>query len=167
MDQVVVLTSLFCSQVLSREEDHENYNKSKSEKRGSSFRGLEDIKPQAFKPQSLRVTGLSIHGPTERTSNYKQTFSSNLHNPRSSVSKNEILKRTKSKKEGSSYQLGHQVSSKWSAGTGPRIGCVADYPVKLRVQALEVLNLSPRDPMGTTASNDPAAASFANYCRIM
>lgn len=64
-------------------------------------------------------------------------------------------------------QLGHQVSSKWSTGTGPRIGCVADYPMKLRVQALEVLNLSPRDPMARTASSNSARASVANYCRIM
>lgn len=155
------------SQVLSQEEDHENYNKSKSEKQGSSFRGSEDIKKQEIKPQSLRATGLSIHGPPERTSSYKQSFSSNLHSPRSSVSKNEILQRIKSKKVENSYQLGHQVSSKWSTGTGPRIGCVADYPMKLRVQALEVLNLSPRDPMARTASSNSARASVANYCRIM
>ena len=46
----------------------------------------------------------------------------------------------------SSYQLGHQLSSKWSTGAGPRIGCVKDYPLEVRVQALEFVNLSPRVP---------------------
>ncbi|KAL3581279.1 hypothetical protein D5086_015611 [Populus alba] len=41
--------------------------------------------------------------------------------------------------EASSYQLGHQLSLKWSTGAGPRIGCVADYPLKLREASSHVL----------------------------
>ncbi|KAL5710683.1 hypothetical protein ACHQM5_021218 [Ranunculus cassubicifolius] len=60
------------------------------------------------------------------------------------VPKDKILHRMNSKKVVNSYQLGHQLAMKWSTGTGPRIGCVADYPIELRLQALEFVNLSPR-----------------------
>ncbi|XP_061371098.1 IQ domain-containing protein IQM1-like [Gastrolobium bilobum] len=36
------------------------------------------------------------------------------------------------------------MSSKWTTGVGPRIGCVREYPTKFQLQALELLNLSPR-----------------------
>lgn len=65
--------------------------------------------------------------------------------------KTAILQRINSKKAANSYQLGNQLSLKWTTGAGPRIGCVADYPVELRVQALEFVNLSPR----TTAPPSP------------
>ncbi|KAA8518603.1 hypothetical protein F0562_016077 [Nyssa sinensis] len=43
---------------------------------------------------------------------------------------------------------------------GPRIGCVADYPVELRVQALEFVNLSPKYP--PTPSSYRRMASLAS-----
>ncbi|KAK7271980.1 hypothetical protein RJT34_28293 [Clitoria ternatea] len=46
-------------------------------------------------------------------------------------------------------------SSKWTTGVGPRIGCVREYPIKLQVQALEQLNLSPRVNKGTFACQAP------------
>ncbi|CAG7877659.1 unnamed protein product [Brassica rapa] len=55
-----------------------------------------------------------------------------------------ILKRINSKKESRSFQLGKQLSCKWTTGAGPRIGCVRDYPSELQFQALEQVNLSPR-----------------------
>ncbi|KAF5448003.1 hypothetical protein F2P56_033511 [Juglans regia] len=55
-----------------------------------------------------------------------------------------ILERINSHKEMKSYQLGKQLSCKWTTGAGPRIGCVRDYPSKLQFQALEQVNLSPR-----------------------
>lgn len=76
---------------------------------------------------------------------YKRTLSGGLQSPRAEVPKKAILQRINSKKA-KSYQLGHQLSRKWSTGAGPRIGCVADYPVELRLQALEMLNLSPKLP---------------------
>ncbi|CAA6660937.1 unnamed protein product [Spirodela intermedia] len=36
------------------------------------------------------------------------------------------------------------MSSQWTTGAGPRIGCVRDYPVDLQFMALEQVNLSPR-----------------------
>ncbi|XP_040994858.1 IQ domain-containing protein IQM2-like [Juglans microcarpa x Juglans regia] len=55
-----------------------------------------------------------------------------------------ILKRINSHKGMNSYQLGKQLSCKWTTGAGPRIGCVRDYPSKLQFQALELVNLSPK-----------------------
>ncbi|XP_042521341.1 IQ domain-containing protein IQM1-like [Macadamia integrifolia] len=42
------------------------------------------------------------------------------------------------------FDLGKRLSCKWSTGTGPRIGCVRDYPAELQFRALEQVNLSPR-----------------------
>ncbi|KAI4345318.1 hypothetical protein L6164_012450 [Bauhinia variegata] len=55
-----------------------------------------------------------------------------------------ILKRINSHKETKSYQLGKQLSCKWTTGAGPRIGCVRDYPSELQFRALEQVSLSPR-----------------------
>ncbi|KAL8170940.1 hypothetical protein V2J09_022744 [Rumex salicifolius] len=55
-----------------------------------------------------------------------------------------ILKRINSHKETKSYQLGKQLSCKWTSGVGPRISCVRDYPSELQFRALEQVNLSPR-----------------------
>ncbi|KAK8651249.1 hypothetical protein V6N13_140858 [Hibiscus sabdariffa] len=82
----------------------------------------------------------------ETTNTYRRTLSGGLQSPRTEVPKIAILQRINSKKMTKSYQLGHQLSLKWSTGAGPRIGCVADYPVELRQQALEFVNLSPRTP---------------------
>ncbi|KAF6157196.1 hypothetical protein GIB67_041657 [Kingdonia uniflora] len=42
------------------------------------------------------------------------------------------------------FDSGKRLLYKWSTGTGPRIGCVKNYPSVLRSQALEQTNLSPR-----------------------
>ncbi|XP_042509386.1 IQ domain-containing protein IQM1-like [Macadamia integrifolia] len=42
------------------------------------------------------------------------------------------------------FDLSKRLSCKWSTGTGPRIGCVRDYPAELQWRALEQVNLSPR-----------------------
>ncbi|KAI3447482.1 hypothetical protein Pfo_004147 [Paulownia fortunei] len=81
---------------------------------------------------------------SETNTEYKRTLSGGLQSPKVDVPKRVILQRINSKKAAKSYQLGHQLSVKWSTGAGPRIGCVADYPVELRLQALELANLSPR-----------------------
>ncbi|KAJ8753954.1 hypothetical protein K2173_001852 [Erythroxylum novogranatense] len=92
------------------------------------------------------TSGVSEVPQTETKTEYKRTLSGGLQSPRAEVPQKAILHRIKSKKATKSYQLGHQLSLKWSTGAGPRIGCVADYPLELRVQALEFVNLSPRRP---------------------
>ncbi|RZC93112.1 hypothetical protein C5167_041894 [Papaver somniferum] len=86
----------------------------------------------------------------ERKVSYKRTLSGGLQSPRADVPKIKILERINSKKATSSYQLGHQLSRKWSTGAGPRIGCVADYPLEIQQQALEFVNLSPRTTPATS-----------------
>ncbi|KAL2229318.1 IQ domain-containing protein IQM3 [Sesamum indicum] len=96
---------------------------------------------------------------------YKRTLSGGLQSPRADVPKTVILQRINSKKAAKSYQLGHKLSIKWSTGAGPRIGCVADYPVELRLQALEFTNVSPRacapvsTPRPITTLDSPASPS--------
>ncbi|KAL5733663.1 hypothetical protein ACOSQ2_033355 [Xanthoceras sorbifolium] len=110
----------------------------------------------------------STHVQTQRTRSYKRILSSNPQNPRKIMPTKEILQRIKSKKEASSYQLGHQLSLNWTTGAGPRIGCVADYPQKLRVQALEYVNLSPMDAPTPSTSEFPAVlTSIRTSCSIM
>lgn len=55
-----------------------------------------------------------------------------------------ILQRINSHKGVNSYQLGKQISFKWTTGAGPRIGCLRDYPSELQFRTLEKENLSPR-----------------------
>ena len=66
-----------------------------------------------------------------------------------------ILKRINSHKEMNSYQLGKQLSCKWTTGAGPRIGCVRDYPSELQFRALEQVNLSPRSVAGSRSNFSP------------
>lgn len=61
------------------------------------------------------------------------------------VSQEKILQRINSHEGTKSYQLGKQLSCKWSSGAGPRIGCVRDYPSELQTHALEKVSLSPRN----------------------
>ncbi|CAM8979094.1 unnamed protein product [Rhodiola kirilowii] len=51
------------------------------------------------------------------------------------------------------FDMAKRLSCKWSTGTGPRIGCVRDYPTELQFRALEQVNLSPRT----------APSPFGNY----
>ncbi|XP_022986980.1 IQ domain-containing protein IQM2-like [Cucurbita maxima] len=60
------------------------------------------------------------------------------------VPEESVLGRLNSHKDANSYQLGKQLSCRWTTGAGPRIGCVRDYPSQLQLQALEQVRLSPR-----------------------
>lgn len=102
---------------------------------------VEEVGEVEVSPESAQSSQVGA-GKTE----YKRTLSGGLKSPKADVPKKAILQRINSKKIANSYQLGHQLSLKWTTGAGPRIGCVADYPVELRVQALEFLNLSPITP---------------------
>lgn len=78
------------------------------------------------------------------------------------VPREKILQRINSKKDMKSYQLGKQLSFKWTTGAGPRIGCVRDYPSELQAHALEQMNLSPRCAIGAACSRfaSPQRRSF-------
>lgn len=83
----------------------------------------------------------------------ERTLSGGLRSPGTPVPRNAILQRINSKISTRSYQLGHQLSRKWSTGAGPRIGCVADYPVQLREKALDFVKLSPVYPSTPNANH--------------
>ncbi|XWS73429.1 hypothetical protein CRYUN_Cryun02cG0127500 [Craigia yunnanensis] len=70
-----------------------------------------------------------------------------------------ILRRINSKKGMKSYQLGKQLSCKWTTGAGPRIGCVRDYPSELQFRALEQVNLSPRSASYSKSYFSPRSTS--------
>ncbi|KAJ1274274.1 hypothetical protein BS78_05G050100 [Paspalum vaginatum] len=87
---------------------------------------------------------------------FQRTISGGLHSPRAiDVPQKAILERIKSKSESESYQLGHKLSLQWSTGAGPRIGCVKDYPVELRNEALEMVDLSAAGASKPSASLPP------------
>lgn len=75
---------------------------------------------------------------------YQRSLSGGLKTPKTPVQEEAVLQRIQSKLKANTYQLATQLSRKWSTGAGPRIGCIADYPVELRMQALEFTSLSPR-----------------------
>ncbi|PON42835.1 IQ motif, EF-hand binding site [Parasponia andersonii] len=131
-------------------EDSDSYDDSKVRRAGTMLKNLTTSEtPDVNTSEELQKSPSSKSGkvpPIETKSNYKRTLSGGLQSPRADVPKAKLLERINSKKAAKSYQLGHQLSLKWSTGAGPRIGCVADYPVEVRVQALEIMNLSPRTP---------------------
>ncbi|XP_030457916.2 IQ domain-containing protein IQM6 isoform X1 [Syzygium oleosum] len=72
------------------------------------------------------------------------------------VPREKILQRIDSHKGTRSYQLGQQLSCKWTTGAGPRIGCMRDYPSELQSHVLELANLSPR---GSSTHVSPFSSS--------
>lgn len=75
------------------------------------------------------------------------------------IPKEKIMRRIDSHKGMKSYQLANQLSSKWTTGAGPRIGCMRDYPSELQFRVLEHANLSPR--YGSANSTPPATSRFS------
>ncbi|KAL9660127.1 hypothetical protein QQ045_024938 [Rhodiola kirilowii] len=72
------------------------------------------------------------------------------------ILKEQILRRINSHKGMRSYQLGNQLSSKWTTGAGPRIGCMRDYPSEIRFRIMEQAHLSPRNRTVTSSLRDPS-----------
>lgn len=53
------------------------------------------------------------------------------------------------------FDMPRRLSCKWTTPTGPRIGCVRDYPTELQSRALEQVNLSPRVGPGPSVRYGP------------
>ncbi|KAK3043548.1 hypothetical protein RJ639_002127 [Escallonia herrerae] len=146
--------------------EYESYDYSKSEQDGTRAGLSTNSDSPALNIHNGKEEDLSSE-PTEvpqkeGKSNYQRTLSGGLQSPRAEVPTTAILQRINSKKAVKSYQLGHQLSLKWSTGFGPRIGCIADYPVELRVQALQFTNLSPRTSGYGRAAGLPSPTNFAS-----
>ncbi|CAJ2672952.1 IQ domain-containing protein IQM6 [Trifolium pratense] len=71
------------------------------------------------------------------------------------IPKEKIMKRIDSHKGMKSYQLANQLSTKWTTGAGPRIGCMRDYPKELQFFILEQQNLSPRTRTAAPSPRPP------------
>ncbi|XP_043699897.1 IQ domain-containing protein IQM3 [Telopea speciosissima] len=163
-------------EIRSAAEDYDNYDDRKSSRKGSTvgvpklpeplqLQDLSEVeKDQPVKPDEITQTEPTEVAETEKSGSYRRTLSGGLQSPRAAdVPKTAILQRINSKKAASSYQLGHQLSLKWSTGAGPRIGCIADYPLELRVQALEIVNLSPKFPSTPKGYNQsPRLVSYTS-----
>ncbi|CAN1781549.1 IQ domain-containing protein IQM2 [Linum perenne] len=107
----------------------------------------EEKKPQGSCISSMKLTNLEIPKRVDFFDWNASTVEDGYESAEEmeSVPQQAILERINSKKGiESSYQLGRQLSSKWTTGAGPRIGCVRDYPSELQLRALEQVNLSPR-----------------------
>ncbi|KAL5545896.1 hypothetical protein UlMin_005583 [Ulmus minor] len=148
-------------QIRRANEDSDSYDESKVGRVETALQNPENSEtPEVEGPEEPRKTSFSESLKplqTETKGNYKRTLSGGLQSPKADVPRNKIMQRINSKKAAKSYQLGHQLSLKWSTGNGPRIGCVADYPSELRVQALEFVNLSPRTPKTPSSLRQIAA----------
>ncbi|XP_027916232.1 IQ domain-containing protein IQM2 [Vigna unguiculata] len=120
-------------------------------KRGNVFEGLEK-EVEGFQMESLSVD--------EETAQEKNSCDDN--DDVESIPPESILKRINSHKEMKSYQLGKQLSCKWTTGAGPRIGCVRDYPCELQFRALEQVNLSPRSGSRHKSSFTPRSTTLLN-----
>lgn len=118
--------------------------------RGHAFEGLEnEVKGVEQNCESFQMEPHSV------VQEAAEAFASELEhamaeknscddNDVETIPQESILKRINSHKDMKSYQLGKQLSCKWTTGAGPRIGCVRDYPCELQFRALEQVNLSPR-----------------------
>ncbi|KAF2320160.1 hypothetical protein GH714_024731 [Hevea brasiliensis] len=83
---------------------------------------LEPPKPEIVSEEKVSTSEVSQIGQTETKGEYKRTLSAGLKSPGAEIPKTAMLNRNNSKKAVKSYQLGHQLSLKWSTGAGPRIG---------------------------------------------
>ena len=135
-------------------------------KRG--FEVLENEKVGAGKSESFKIESATAgqettqafaskldHTTPKQNSSDKRDDDSDVE----AVPEESILKRINSLKGMKSYQLGKQLSCKWTTGAGPRIGCVRDYPSELQFRALEQVSLSPRSGSRTKSSFAPRTTS--------
>ncbi|XP_019155310.1 PREDICTED: IQ domain-containing protein IQM2 [Ipomoea nil] len=97
--------------------------------------------------------------PSEQDHHGEQNVFFEGESKEETIPEESILQRINSHKEAKSYQLGNQLSCKWSTGAGPRIGCVRDYPSQLQSHALGEVSLSPRSKHRLRRLEFPSRAS--------
>ncbi|XP_068337327.1 IQ domain-containing protein IQM2-like [Pyrus communis] len=128
----------------------------------------------ATQPAGSSCSGIPVETPVDGIETVDETLPSeqdymvskkNLFDENNDETKGEaipqesILKRINSHKGMKSFQLGRQLSCKWTTGAGPRIGCVRDYPSELQFRALEHVNLSPRSAARSRSYFSPRTTS--------
>ncbi|XP_066359267.1 IQ domain-containing protein IQM3-like [Miscanthus floridulus] len=146
-----------------RSSTKEDYNEDPVPNDSENFTSaiIEPNFPQVVLPLNTAEGDEAENAPAEQAKpTYQRTLSGGLQSPRATnVPQKAILERMKSKGEFKSYQLGHRLSLNWSTGVGPRIGCVKDYPMELRMQALEMVDLSPRASTPSASRRLPSCLS--------
>ncbi|KAL9407411.1 hypothetical protein Peur_004383 [Populus x canadensis] len=137
---------------------------------------LEQQKPRQLINFGRKLTNLKVPERCELVERLKSTeqhssepnhnmFDEELEgNDAEKIPDEAIMERINSKKGITSYQLGSQVSCKWTSGAGPRISCVRDYPSELQFRALEQVNLSPRST-GLLARKASTPTNFSGELR--
>lgn len=90
--------------------------------------------------------------PSEQVDNELQFKSTNTTNANSSDSAKRCIQNNVAITQ---HKDCKPLSSKWTTGAGPRIGCVREYPSTLQAKALQQLNLSPRVNNGKIANKTP------------
>ncbi|KAI3676915.1 hypothetical protein L1987_86530 [Smallanthus sonchifolius] len=102
----------------------------------------ENKNPSLFNSFSTRLSDLEIPKNDDLLVNFENRTTETM--PDCCCSDDEHDVDIEIHKETKSFQLGRQISCKWSTGAGPRIGCLRDYPLELQSHALEQAKLSPR-----------------------
>ncbi|GFQ04983.1 hypothetical protein PHJA_002642400 [Phtheirospermum japonicum] len=120
------------------EKDQPEIEKTESSKKLDAKRTLIKLKSLAIPSKDELIDRLKSENVTPVSSPSDET------KEEETIPEEYILQRINSHKDMKSFQLGKQLSCKWSTGAGPRIGCVRDYPSGLQSHALEQVNLSPR-----------------------
>ncbi|CBI16512.3 unnamed protein product, partial [Vitis vinifera] len=157
-DEELVKQSSVCLRSLSSEEDLTDKAKGTEENLNQEKIGLAEAEPAA-------VSEMPKGELFQRSEN--GNLAAGPATPKES-----ILRRINSQKGMELYQLGRQLSCKWTTGAGPRISCVRDHPSKLQVRALEHVNLSPRSaghcrsefsPRSSIELNPPKVSTPISY----
>ncbi|MCD9644302.1 hypothetical protein HAX54_032484 [Datura stramonium] len=104
---------------------------------------LERLRNESAAIESIS-NSFPLESPIDGYESAEDLFTSEQESNEDTIPQESILKRINSHKGMKSFQLGKQLSCKWSTGAGPRIGCLRDYPSQLQSHALEEANLSPR-----------------------
>lgn len=79
------------------------------------------------------------------------------------IPKEKLLERMNSHKGKNTYQLANHLSTKWTTGAGPRIGCMRDYPLELQNFILMQQNLSPRTRTTAPSPRMPPLSRFSPH----
>ncbi|KAF8401020.1 hypothetical protein HHK36_014323 [Tetracentron sinense] len=102
----------------------------------------EEIKPESMEDPPTDTDADDVKGTDETTTTTAHQQEDDMVTNSASV-------------EPPEFNLTKRLSCKWTTGTGPRIGCVRDYPPELQLRALEQANLSPRVTPGPFGNRVP------------
>ncbi|WVY95993.1 hypothetical protein V8G54_028144 [Vigna mungo] len=119
--------------------------------------------PYASSDSGYETAGESFIKEEEFMVSKSNMFAEHQNEDGNTIPKEQILKRIDSHKGRKSYQLANHLSTKWTTGAGPRIGCMRDYPLELQNLILEQQNLSPRIRTTNPSPRLPPLSRFSPH----